>query len=384
MALSTIRRLAEVARRVGEAARRTPRLTVALMMLATTLLVWAPFLGRREVLYGYWDGPHYVYLARTLYDVPAEHPFAAYGLTPPYYATHLPAYPLLIRALAVVTLGHYLPAMLLATLVSSMAAAVLFHEVLVRFEMVRSPLWTAILFAVLPPRWVVYHSVGASEPLFLCFVFLALLGYRARRPWALVSFIALASLTRIMGVLLVPAFVASALLERRFREALLTPLALLATLGLFLWHLYLYGDFFAYFTRNLVHAGYMSRRPLLNFFAYADAGVAHSAELHLALFIVYGLGTLVLVKHRPVFTLALTFFVFNLFVLHSDLSRVFLPLAPFALLVGFDGVLSQRACRWALPFLVYLGCVYAWHVIPHNLVVAPVYQALLRALAPSP
>jgi hypothetical protein len=213
---------------------------------------------------------------------------------------------------------------------------------------------------------------------------LALLGYRARRPWAMVLFIALASLTRIVGVLLVPAFVASLLLERRFRDALLTPLALLATLGLFLWHHHLYGDFFAYFTFNLHRAGLLSSRPLVVFFAYVDAGSVYCAELYLGLFLAYGLGAIALVRHPPVFLCTLTFLVFNLFVFHPDASRLFLPVAPFALLVGFDAVLSQRAFRWALPFLVYLGCVHAWGVIPHNLVIAPVYEALLRALAPAP
>jgi hypothetical protein len=354
--------------------------TAALAMLASTLLVWAPFWNRPDLLYRHWDGPHYVYLARTLYDVPVDHPFVLYNLTPAYYATHLPGYPLLIRALVPLTLGAYLPAMLLATLLSSMAAAILFHEVLVRFELVRSPLWTAVLFAVLPPRWVVCHSVGASEPLFLCFVFASFLAYRKDRPWAVMLFAGAASLTRMMGVLLVPGFVLCYLLERRVRHALIVPVALLATLGLLLWHLWLYGDFFAYFTRNLSQSGHMAYPPLLGFTSYVAAGDVHSAELYFGLYALYGLGTLALLRHRAVFLYALAFFTFNLFVFHFDLSRMLLPLAPFALLVGFDSLLSRRGCRWLLPLLVYMDCVYAWGLIPHNTVVPTAYQSLLRAL----
>ncbi len=51
---------------------RRPRLTVALAMVASTVLTWGPFLATPNVLYRYWDGPHYAYLAKTLYEVPAD------------------------------------------------------------------------------------------------------------------------------------------------------------------------------------------------------------------------------------------------------------------------------------------------------------------------
>src|SRR3972149_8039166 len=82
---------------------RHPWLTVAGAMLGSTLLTWAPFLAKPDVLYRYWDGPHYTYLAKTLYDVPADHPFTPYRLTPAYYATHLPAYALPIRLVSPLT-----------------------------------------------------------------------------------------------------------------------------------------------------------------------------------------------------------------------------------------------------------------------------------------
>jgi hypothetical protein len=375
--------LGEIAARLGSvraAIQARPRLTVALVMVGSTFLTWFPFLAAPDPLYRYWDGPHYAYLAKTLYDVPANHPFTPYDLKPAYYATHLPAYPLLIRLLVPLTLGRYLPAMLLATLLSSVVAAVLFHEVLVRFGWVASPLWTAVLFAFLPPRWVIYHSVGASEPLFLVFVFGAFLAYRAERSGLVVVAIAIASLTRIMGVLLMPAFMLAALLDRRRRQAMLLPLAGLAVLALFGWHYVLYGDFLAYFTRNLDASGHLARTPLAAFHSYAASGNTHDAELQFGLYALYGLGTLALYRHRLAFLCSAAFFTFNVFVFHFDLSRMFLPIAPFALLVGFDGVLRQPACRAVLPLLVWLDCVYAWRLIPTNLVAPPVFEALVRVL----
>jgi hypothetical protein len=360
---------------------RHPWLTVAGAMLASTLLTWAPFLEEPSVLYSYWDGPHYVYLAKTLYAVPADHPFTPYGLTAAYYATHLPAYPLLIRLLVPLTLGRYLPAMLLATLLASTTAAVLFYELLRRSSLVRAPLWTAVVFAFLPPRWVIYHSVGASEPLFLVFVMAAFLAYRADRSAWLVLFIGLASLTRIMGVLMIPAFVLTCLWQRRLRQAALVPLAGLAVLALFTWHYALYGNFLAYFTRNVVQAGHVSAAPLLALRSYAGAGDAHDAELYLGLYAVFGIGAAALWKHRPLFCYSLAFLLFTAFVFHYDLSRMFIPIAPFALLVAYDAVLSLPACRVALPLLVWLDCIYAWGLIPGNGVAPFVFRALERALS---
>src|SRR5437773_1929976 len=82
---------------------------------------------------------------------------------------------------AAVTGGHLPAAMMLATLATSVLAAVLFYEVLRQWDLVRSPLWTAVLFSFLPPRWLIYHSVGATEPLFFCCVFGVFLAYRKDR-----------------------------------------------------------------------------------------------------------------------------------------------------------------------------------------------------------
>src|SRR5262249_13111471 len=145
----------------------------------------------------YWDGPPYLYVAKTLYQVPEDHPFVPYDLPRAYFANHLPLYPLLVRALTPLALGSYPAALLLATLATSVAAAVLFYELLVRWQLVASPLWTAPLFCVLPPRWVIYHAVGATEPLFFCCVFAAFLALRAERPWLVLLASLAASLTRI-------------------------------------------------------------------------------------------------------------------------------------------------------------------------------------------
>jgi hypothetical protein len=353
---------------------------VALAMAASTLLVWLAAPHGGEGLARYWDGPNYMYAARVFYRIPPDHPFAAIGLAPEAFATRLPAYPALIRACTLLTLGDYPRAMLLATLLSSVAAAVLFHRLLRAWQLVRSPLWTALLFCVLPPRWLVYHAVGATEPLFFCFVFAAFLALRAERHGWLLACIALASLTRMTGALLVPVFGLVFALRRDWRSAALVPLAGLALLALFAVHRVAFGDFFAYFTVNIGERSVVGWPPFEALRWYAAGARPHATELYLGIYALYGLGTLALWPRRELFVYAAIFYAFHAFVVHDDLSRYYLSLAPFSLLVAFDGALSSRAFRILAPLLAAGSFVYAWGVLQGNQMDADLYRALLRAL----
>ncbi len=358
-----------------------PRTTVALVMLVSSAAVYLPFRGSMDKVHRYWDGPPYMYIAKTLYDVPQEHPFAGHGLARNYFANHLPAYPMLIRALTPLTFGSYPAAMILATLLSATAAAVLFYEVLKAYALVVSPIWTAILFSFLPPRWLIYHSVGATEPLFFCFVFAAFLALKRERPGGVAAFVALASLTRFTGVLLVPIFALIYAERREWRRSALMGLGGLGLAGLFTFYHFVFGDFFAYFTWNAAHQSSMVAAPFAKLFAYAGTKQFHSTELFVWMFLAYGAGTLALWRHRGVFIYAAVYFLFCTLISHPDLPRYFLMLAPFSLLVGFDAVLSRPAVRWALPLAVFLSYVYAWGYIPYNMVGKGPYAELLRVLA---
>jgi hypothetical protein len=52
-----------------------PRIVVAGVMLLSSLLVYVPYLSDLDKIARYWDGPPYMYVAKTLYRVPADHPF---------------------------------------------------------------------------------------------------------------------------------------------------------------------------------------------------------------------------------------------------------------------------------------------------------------------
>jgi hypothetical protein len=356
-----------------------PGLWLALAMLGSIAAVQLRFLDDPSIVSRYWDGPLYLYVAKTLYQVPLDHPFRAWGHEPSYFAVTFPLYPLLIRACSWVTFGHYPLAMLLATALSSTAAVLLFHELLRRRELVAAPFWTALFFCVLPPRWFVYHSVGASEPLFLCCVFAAFLADREQKPWLVVLCIALASLTRVAGVLLGPVFLLIYAMRREWVAFARVPIAGLGVLLLFGLHQALYGDFFAYFRWQGQH---LRALPFELYARIAERPNHYETEFYFWTYCLYGIGTLALWKHRDLFAYSAVYFVFGCFLFINDLARMFVPIAPFALLVGFDDVLRRSAVRWSLPLIACAVLLYAWGIIPHNGVDEASWQKLAAALSP--
>ncbi len=349
-------------------------------MLLSSLLVYVPYLSQFDKIVRYWDGPPYMYVAKTLYRVPADHPFVPYGLPAWYFANHLPGYPLLIRLFTIPTLGAYPAAMILATLSTAVVSALLFYELLKSQQLVVSPLWTAVLFSFLPPRWMLYHAVGASEPLFYCLVFAAFLFLARERTAGVVACIALASVTRITGVLLVPIFGLIYLLRGQWRRALAVPLALVGLLAVFGWYYVVYGDFLAYFSWTMDNAALIAPWPFTAYLRKAGESM-HGADLYAWLYLLFGIGTLALWRRRELFVYCAVYWVFFTFTTYKDLPRYMLAFSPFALLVGFDSVLTRRECRWVLPLLVFLDGVYAWRMIPGNMVGRAVWDQLLIALS---
>jgi hypothetical protein len=349
-------------------------------MLAANLLVYVPFRNTPDILYRNYDGPFYMYVAKTLYHMPSEAVFDE-PLKNKYYASHLPAYPILIRLVKVLTGASYPVAMLLATTLSSMAAGILFYHLLRAWNLVLSPFWTSLLFCFFPPRWLLYHSVGASEPLFLCFIFAAFLALKNHKDWLVVLFITCASLTRIMGVLLIPCFIIIYAQRKEFKKIPLVCISLIGLSSLFSIYYYEFGDFFAYFRYNLQDKGMIQPYPFEVFRFYASKVNFHSTELYFMLYAVYGIGAILLWEKREFFIYSAIYLVFTCFIFHFDLPRHLIPLAPFALLVAFDSYLSKPAFKIVLvPILLYLGYVYVWGWLPYPLLPERGFHQLLLEL----
>jgi Gpi18-like mannosyltransferase len=331
------------------------------------------FLNRNDlsVIFRYWDGPNYIEVAKTLYKVPVDHPFTPYGTTPAYFACHLPLYPLLIRIFSFMT---YPVSMIFVTLLTAALATIAFYYFLLEYDCVKSPFYSALISTFLPARWLIYKSIGASEALFILLVLLSLIAYKRNKlPWAMV-FASLSGITRITGILFALIYFIEFIRTKNYKAIPLLAIIGVPLLLTFTYYQVQYNDFFAYFSWNskLIHSN-----PLDIYYAYTGNGDTHSSELYFLFYAIYGLGALLLWQYPVVFTYSMVFYCFNLFIFHEDLSRYFLCITPFALIVAYDKVLNTPQFKLFSIFVLYLGIIYAGQMLHFNVVDNNVYTKLL-------
>lgn len=348
---------------------------IALITLSSALVVYYSFSSNLDKLIRYWDGPNYLYIAKTLYNIPELHPFVPYQKVPSYYACHFPLYPLLIRLLHIVF--SYPIAMLIATQITTIAATLMFYIFIREFKLVQNPFWSAVVSLFLPIRWLTYHSVGATEPLFIFLVVASFYLYKKDKIMWAFTIASVAGLCRIVGILLIPVFLLTLLREKKYKYIPFLAIIPMGVILLFCFYAFQFGDFWIYFKHN---QSLIKPFPFLVFQSYSFATPPHAAELYFALYGIYGLGTFLLYRYPLIFSYCLTFWVFNLFIFHEDLSRYLLPISFFAIIVAYDQLFNQKSFKYLfvlllLPLIIY----YTSAVISQEryLVVPRVYQRLL-------
>jgi len=156
-----------------------------------------------STLWSRWDASHYLSLAEKGYVSEGEGRFSI---------VFYPLYPWLIRAVAFVC-RSYFGAALVVSGVASIAAALLFRR-LVELDHPAKVARLAIWFLFIFPTAYFLH-IGYTESLFLALVLGCLLAAR-KQYWAVAGVLgALACLTRVNGLLLVPTLLVEAWLQYR-------------------------------------------------------------------------------------------------------------------------------------------------------------------------
>ncbi len=348
-----------------------PYFTLIYLVLGSTLLAWVPFLSNFLAVYGNYDGPLYIVVAKTFYNPSAiQNLQVGLNLHQEYFAAHLPLYPAFIALIGPVV--GYLRAMILVNVAATIALAFTLHFFIKDLNLSKKPLLLTGIFLFLP-RFLVLRSIGSPESLFMLCI-LGSLYFFERNKILLASIIgALAVATKLPGVLLFVAFglvylerfVKNREFEWKSLYILLIPMGMIAVFGLYAVQ---YGDFFAYFHTHAVV-------PLVSPYAVFNAAAKWVGTIWLEdavlYFILYAC-TLVMLKdthYRSLFYFALTFFVATTFVQHRDIARYSLPLWPLAV-IAFERMLTSK--KFALAALIVLPAIYlyAWNFIGHN--VAPI------------
>lgn len=349
-----------------------PELWLALASVGGSFLVYWPFLRDMAPVYRFWDGPNFLAVARTLYRIRPDNPLLAYVHEPRFFAAYMPFYPMLVRAFAAF---GYERALLLVSVLASTVAVLLFYRLARDVWKLPSPEFLSLVFLFVPPRWLLYRSVGATEAVYMMCTLAAVFFFeRARVGRASVAG-TLAVLTRISGLMIAPAFGVVLLTRRRWRSIPWLFLIPAGLLGYFAFCAARFGDFFAYFTP---HGEKLARFVPFGFLPVLfSKGLYHQVEFHILLALVYAVGTFRLRPFPTIFWYCVFELALHLCLSTEDWSRYFLSMAPFALVVGFRDVFDTRAFRWMLAPYAALSIYYAWNVIPLNGCRPDIYQLLL-------
>jgi hypothetical protein len=195
---------------------------------------WYPFIG--------WDSPFYLYLASSGYP-------AASPLHERIYA-FLPAYPGLIRIIYYLFHG-YIPAAAVSAFVLGIASILLFQRVAEFYLPKREALTATILFAFFPYVFV-FTSLAYTESLFLFSTLACWLFHRRGQTWISMCFAAVATLTRVYGVLIAVPIAIDFIRAHKMRRiiGLAAPIGSLAGWGYYCF--LLTGDWFAPLTSERV------------------------------------------------------------------------------------------------------------------------------------
>ena len=358
---------------------------IAVISLVPTIFVWLPFFLRltefwniplpargMETIVANYDGPLYLVVAKTFYNIEAIKTNYQFPLPTEYYAAHFPLFPALIRLLALIPIG-FPYAMLLATVVSSILCLFFFYK------LTGSP-WLTLVFAIFPARWLIIRSIGSPEPLFVAAIIASVYYFREKKYFLAGLWGALAQLTKSPGILLFTAYAGYVfipklkdLATRKFipwlrsleltaYPTLLIPLALL---GVFAIYKVRYNDFLAYFhSGDNIHLFF----PPFQIFNYSAPWVGTfwiEEVIFIYLFGVLGILRLVKLKENAMAWVAGIFFASTIFVSHRDLLRYSLPLMPF-LFVAFRDLMEKKEFKIALAFIIIPIYLFSLAFISQN------------------
>jgi hypothetical protein len=371
----------------------TLALAIAAISLLPTILLWLPYFFRLstfwtiplpknglETIVANYDGPLYMVVAKSLYNKEIIESSFQFPLPTEYYAAHFPLFPLLIRAVGLVT--NYPYAMLIATLLTSVLAIYFFHKLISLYVNNNEALFITMVFAIFPARWLIVRSVGSADPLFVGSIIASLYyfkkgGTSSKNYWLSGIWGLIAQLTKSPGIILFISYIVYFLLPtlnlkssgvkftaiiKKAYPLLLIPLA---ALGVFSYYYFTQGNFWAYFdSGDNIHLFF----PPFQIFNYAAPWVGTfwlEEVIFIYLFATLGVYKLLEKKEYEIGVFSAIFLVLSLFISHRDLLRYVLPLVPF-LFVAFAEHFNQKGFKLAFAVIVIPVYLYSLAFISQN------------------
>ena len=356
------------------------------------ILFWSPFLLKTNNFWGInfagrsmqtivtnFDGINFLVVAKSLYSpktIEINYASILSGRENLYFSAHYPGFPLLVRAFDTLLSGPN--ALLAAIVVSNILLSIalfLFFRLLISKNEVATYLSMVALF--IPARMLSMRGVGSNESLFIFFILTSLVASYKGKHWLAATLGSLSVLTRSPGILLFGAYMVSPLLElwskrkvdwKLFLPYLLIPLSLV---GLWLYYGLIFGDFLAYFKVGGNINLYFP--PFMVFGSNFDwvSGMWLEDIIFTYLFYGFGIGLFFnnFVKNNnrlKVFGyFGAIYLTMILFVVHRDIARYALPIAPLAI-AGYSPFLNSKYVKYGLLILLIPIFLYSWNFILNN------------------
>lgn len=377
---------------------------IALLSFLPTVLVWLPFYlqvedvmgipiaaGGMQTVISNYDGPLYLVIAKSLYNLDFIAANYSFPLPAEYWAAHFPMFPLIVKLIGYFTTLPW--GMIITTSLSAVLASFYFFKLALGKLNRNQALWLTFVFSIFPARWLIVKSIGSPEPMFLASILGSVYYFKERKYWKSGLWGVVAQLTKSPGILLFVALALAFVFKnlstlvstkkgiRRWLSSLdfkaypifLIPISLLLLFGVYRIQ---FGNFFAYFNSgDNIHLFF----PPFQIFNYTQPWVGTFwLEEIIFIYAISALGITRLFKQKLITEaiFSLVFFVTIIFVSHRDVLRYSLPIMPFMLL-SFGKALQSNEVRFVVLFLLLPIYLFALAFISANIMPIADWTALL-------
>jgi len=309
-----------------------------------------------------WDGPSYVMVAKTLYNMEEIGKSLFSPLPHEYFTAHFPLFPLLIRGLGLFL--DYFKSGLLINMIFSFLLNILFYEIVKKYT--KKPLFLTLVFTVFPARFWVTRSIIAPETLMLFLILLSFYFWQKKKYFLANLLGFLGVLTKIQAIFLFPAYLGEIMEKKIIKkekiriDCLWTLLIPSAFIFLSLFYYWRMGDFFAFLKAEKQNQLYFYL-PFSQFnFQNTWGGSAWLEDI-----VFYFLGMVLLTvslfksKNRSWFYFSLFYSLFLVFIPQRDITRFSYPLLPF-FLIQFEKFFTSKTFK--IAFFLSLPALYFYTI----------------------
>ena len=311
-----------------------------LILIFPTLLTWlyAEYKSSVYDVIQYWDGPNYIYVAKTLYSIPLHNPWSDTLFYPPsYFACHLPGYPLLIRFISFFTLGNYFYASFLSIIFNNFIVSYSFRRLLIVYHCTNDPFFATCVLSIVPFRFFVYRSVLASEPLFLASTCFALIFYKFDMKSFMIISVWICCITRIEGMAVGFVIGLCYLIRLDILNALLMFVTFIPDLFLIYIHYSAFHDPLAYIHFNSDNIHIMTNRLFFDLFIPFQMKYPLMRSNTMLMYYLPLIGIIATFPiASPIAILCLVFYLYVSMLFHLDTARYMIPCTVFSYIIGFN------------------------------------------------